>query len=107
MEWFLRRYHGFMVVKLRGYSPERFLNHCNAMEIPVWNLKYRDGASPFSKEVPCAPCGEGARRPSLFLKGKSKACRFFGWVCPVFPDALRPVLIFVGYPGGRKPEVYV
>lgn len=47
MEWFLRRYHGFMVVKLRGYSPERFLNLCNAREIPVWNLKYRDGGYEF------------------------------------------------------------
>ena len=62
MEWFLRRYHGFMVVKLRGYSPERFLNLCNAREIPVWNLKYRDGGYEFCVAL------------DKFLKQRSPMC---------------------------------
>lgn len=48
MEWFLHQWHGFMIVKLTGYSPERFLNLCNAKDIPIWNLEYRDGGYEFA-----------------------------------------------------------
>lgn len=38
---------GFMVIKLTGYSPERFLNLCSTKGIPVWNLVYRDDGYEF------------------------------------------------------------
>lgn len=47
MEWLLHHLQGFMVVKLTGYSPERFLNLCNARGIPIWNLEYRDNGYEF------------------------------------------------------------
>lgn len=47
MEKFLRQLRGFMVVRLTGYSPERFLNLCNTKNIPVWNLACRDGEYEF------------------------------------------------------------
>ncbi len=47
MEEFFHHLQGFMVIRLTGYSPERFLNLCNARGIPVWDLEYRDNGYEF------------------------------------------------------------
>ncbi|MDO5348429.1 MAG: sporulation protein YqfD [Lachnospiraceae bacterium] len=47
MDWFLHGFRGFMVVRLTGYSPERFLNLCNSRGIPIWGLEYRNGGYEF------------------------------------------------------------
>ncbi len=47
MDWFLHRLQGFLVVRLTGYSPERFLNLCNSRGIPIWGLEYQDGGYEF------------------------------------------------------------
>ena len=47
MERLLHWLQGFMLVKLTGYSPERFLNLCKANDIPVWDLAYQDGGYGF------------------------------------------------------------
>lgn len=48
MEELVRHLQGFMVIRLTGYSPERFLNLCNARGIPIWDLEYRDNGYEFS-----------------------------------------------------------
>ncbi len=47
MEGFLHWLQGFMVIKLTGYSPERFLNLCKSNDILLWDLVYRDGGYAF------------------------------------------------------------
>ena len=46
-EWISRQLRGILRIKLTGYSPERFLNLCNARNIAVWDLVYRDGGYEF------------------------------------------------------------
>lgn len=41
-EWISRQLKGYLRVKLTGYSPERFLNLCNARGIVLWDLTYQD-----------------------------------------------------------------
>lgn len=41
-EWISRQLKGSLRVKLMGYSPERFLNLCNARGIVLWDLLYQD-----------------------------------------------------------------
>ena len=41
-EWISRQFGGVLQIKLTGYSPERFLNLCNARNIPIWDLLYQD-----------------------------------------------------------------
>lgn len=41
-EWILHQLKGILRIKLTGYSPERFLNLCNARNIPIWDLLYQE-----------------------------------------------------------------
>ena len=45
--WFLHLWYGYLLVQLRGFSPERFLNLCSANRIEIWDLEYRDGGYQF------------------------------------------------------------
>lgn len=36
---FIKFFHGFLYVRLTGYSPERFLNLCSNKDILIWDLK--------------------------------------------------------------------
>lgn len=47
MEGSLHWLQGFMVIKLTGYSPERFLNLCKSNAILLWDLVYQDGGYVF------------------------------------------------------------
>lgn len=38
--WLSHRWHGYLLVQLHGFSPERFLNLCSANHIEIWNLQY-------------------------------------------------------------------
>ena len=38
--WFLRFWKGTLLVRMEGYSPERFLNLCSANRIDLWDLQY-------------------------------------------------------------------
>ncbi len=38
---------GYLCVRLRGFSPERFLNLCMARKIVIWDLRYQDGGYQF------------------------------------------------------------
>lgn len=40
--WFLHFWYGTLLVRLEGYSPERFLNLCSANQIELWDLQYVD-----------------------------------------------------------------
>ena len=37
----VKYFQGFLLVRLRGYSPERFLNLCSNHNILIWNLNSR------------------------------------------------------------------
>ena len=42
--WLLHNWKGYVRLRLHGYSPERFLNLCNARGLEVWELMCnRDG----------------------------------------------------------------
>lgn len=44
MTWLTHHWYGFLLVQLKGFSPERFLNLCSANEIEIWNLRQeKDG----------------------------------------------------------------
>lgn len=36
------RRKGYLLIRLQGFSPERFLNLCMANQIEIWNLQYRE-----------------------------------------------------------------
>ena len=55
--WLLHNWKGYVRLRLHGYSPERFLNLCNARGLEVWELMCnRDGDYEFYMTV------EGYRR---------------------------------------------
>lgn len=57
IEWLLHNWKGYVRLRLHGYSPERFLNLCNARGMEVWGLWCnRDGDYEFYMTV------EGYRR---------------------------------------------
>ena len=57
IEWLLHNGKGYVRLRLHGYSPERFLNLCNARGLEVWELNCsRDGDYEFFMTV------EGYRR---------------------------------------------
>ena len=45
--WFLHLWNGYLLIQLRGFSPERFLNLCSANRIEIWALNYQDGGYQF------------------------------------------------------------
>jgi similar to stage IV sporulation protein len=40
-------FEGYLCIRLKGFSPERFLNLCMAKQIVIWDLKYQDGGYQF------------------------------------------------------------
>ncbi len=40
-------WEGYLCIRLKGFSPERFLNLCMAKQIVIWDLKYQDGGYQF------------------------------------------------------------
>ncbi len=38
---------GYLRVRLRGFSPERFLNLCMAKQIVIWDLRYQEDSYQF------------------------------------------------------------
>lgn len=42
MTWLQHKICGILLVKLTGFSPERFLNLCSANEIEIWGVRYTD-----------------------------------------------------------------
>ena len=107
IEWLLHNWEGYVRLRLHGYSPERFLNLCNARGLEVWGLICnRDGDYEFFMTV------EGYRRvkplvrkaqvrpfrPPIFYLQAQEAlvlrCRNHG----LFPGALRHVPVYLGYP---------
>ena len=79
IEWLLHNWEGYVRLRLHGYSPERFLNLCNARGLEVWGLICnRDGDYEFFLTV-----------EALVLR-----CRNHG----LFPGALRHVPVYLGYP---------
>ena len=40
--WLLRFLNGTLLVRMEGYSPERFLNLCSSNQIELWDLQYVD-----------------------------------------------------------------
>ena len=36
---FIKFFHGYLLVRISGYSPERFLNLCSKMNMVLWDLK--------------------------------------------------------------------
>lgn len=47
MTWLLHNWYGYVLIRLSGYSPERFLNLCGANGIEVWNVQYQGGTYRF------------------------------------------------------------
>ena len=44
----LKRYwEGYLRIRLRGFSPERFLNLCMAKQIVIWDLRYQEDGYEF------------------------------------------------------------
>ena len=39
LDRFIKWLYGYLYVRLKGNSPERFLNLCNAKEIRLWNIE--------------------------------------------------------------------
>jgi similar to stage IV sporulation protein len=40
-------FQGYLRIRLKGFSPERFLNLCMAKQIEIWDLKYQDDGYQF------------------------------------------------------------
>ncbi len=40
-------FQGYLRIRLKGFSPERFLNLCMAKQIVIWDLKYQDDSYQF------------------------------------------------------------
>lgn len=49
--WFLHYWYGTLLVRLEGYSPERFLNLCSANRIELWDLQYVERGCQFHMTV--------------------------------------------------------
>ena len=43
VERLLHNWHGYVKLRLHGYSPERFLNLCNARKLEIWGILCKDG----------------------------------------------------------------
>ncbi len=58
----IKFFRGFLLVRLSGYSPERFLNLCSNHNILIWDLKNQDGCYEFHISI------AGYRRLKPLLK---------------------------------------
>lgn len=52
MAWLLHNWHGYLLIRLSGFSPERFLNLCSANRIEIWGIHHRNGAYEYYMTVP-------------------------------------------------------
>ena len=52
VERLLHNWHGYVKLRLHGYSPERFLNLCNARKLEIWGILCKDGDYEFFMTVP-------------------------------------------------------
>jgi len=52
VERLLHNWHGYVKLRLHGYSPERFLNLCNARKLEIWGILCKDGDYEFYMTVP-------------------------------------------------------
>ena len=68
IEWLLHNWEGYVRLRLHGYSPERFLNLCNARRLEVWGLICnRDGDYEFYMTV------KGYRRVKPLVRAKRRS----------------------------------
>ena len=52
LERLLHNWHGYVKLRLHGYSPERFLNLCNARKLEIWGILCKNGDYEFYMTVP-------------------------------------------------------
>lgn len=52
LQWLDRKLKGYLLVELKGYSPERFLNLCKANHILIWGLSPREEGYVFYMRKP-------------------------------------------------------
>ena len=76
----IKFFRGFLLVRLSGYSPERFLNLCSNHDILIWDLKNQNGCYEFHISI------AGYRRlKPLLKKNKDKGYDFkAGWLSVFF-----------------------
>lgn len=73
IEWLLHNWKGYVKLRLHGYSPERFLNLCNARGLEVWGIACnRDGDYEFYMTV------EGYRRVKPLVRKAQVRLRIIG-----------------------------
>jgi len=71
--WLLHNWNGYVRLRLHGYSPERFLNLCNARRLEVWGLICnRDGDYEFYMTV------KGYRRVKPLVRKAQVRLRIIG-----------------------------
>ena len=71
--WLLHNWNGYVRLRLHGYSPERFLNLCNARGLEVWELMCnRDGDYEFYMTV------KGYRRVKPLVRKAQVRLRIIG-----------------------------
>lgn len=63
--WLSHYLYGCLLIRLNGFSPERFLNLCSANDIEIWNLRYQKEGYEFYMTV------KGYRQVKPFVR-KSK-----------------------------------
>ncbi len=52
LERLLHNWHGYVKIRLHGYSPERFLNLCNARKLEIWGIRCNGGDYEFYMTLP-------------------------------------------------------
>ena len=73
IEWLLHNWNGYVRLRLHGYSPERFLNLCNARGLEVWGLNCgKDGDYEFFMTV------KGYRRVKALVRKAQVRLRITG-----------------------------
>ena len=80
VERLLHNWNGYVRLRLHGYSPERFLNLCNARRLEVWGLICnRDGDYEFYMTVKGIPPREasGAQSAGQAAYHRPLRCSFF------------------------------
>lgn len=111
--WFF----GYLEVRLRGYSPERFMNLCNNKHIYLWNIEHKDGIYCFcilrkdflklrhiarkSKTMPIITKRYGL--PFLWKRYKKRQGFFLGFLCCVLLIYILSLFIWnISVEGGYK-----
>lgn len=47
LDYFIKWYYGYLFVRIKGNSPERFINLCRSRDVLIWNIKKCDGGYEF------------------------------------------------------------